>query len=114
MSKEIIKYKEGFISKIKKIFKKIFSARRENEQKVMDKKIQKDNFKENIKIKQDEEELNIKKLQKEYKAGNILEENMTDEKREKLIELYKKQNKELKDKIETKKQRIRKKLDDLK
>ena len=37
------------------------------------------------------------KLQTEYKAGNIREEDMTDEEHEKLIDLYKKQNKEFTD-----------------
>ena len=39
---------------------------------------------------------------------------MTDEEHKKLIDLYEKQNKELTEKIETKKQRIRKQLDNLK
>ena len=116
MSKEIINYKENFITKIKKIFKKLFGIK-ENIQEDTEKKInniKKNNFKENIEIKRDEEELNIIKLQKEYKAGNIREEDMTDEEHKKLIDLYEKQNKELKEKIETKKQRIRKRLDNLK
>ena len=39
---------------------------------------------------------------------------MTDEEHKRLIDLYEMQNKELKEKINTKKQRIRKKLDALK
>ena len=116
MSKEIIEYKESFIFKIKKFFKKLFCVK-ENIQEDTNKKInniEKNNFRENIKIKQDEEEMNIIKLQKEYKAGNIREEDMTDEEHKKLIDLYEKQNKELKEKIEIKKQKIRKQLDDLK
>ena len=38
---------------------------------------------------------------------------MTDDEHKKLIELYKKQNEELIEKINTKKYKIRKKLDDL-
>ena len=116
MGKEIINYKENFITKIKKIFKKLFGIK-ENIQEDTEKKInniEKNNFKENIEIKRDEEELNIIKLQKEYKVGNIREEDMTDEEHKKLIDLYEKQNKELKEKIKTKKQRIRKRLDNLK
>lgn len=116
MSKEIINYKESFITKIKKFFKKLFYVKENKQENTGEKinNIKRDDFRENIRIKQDEEELKIKNLQKEYKAGNINEEEMTDDEHEKLIDLYKKQNKELKDKIETKKQIIRKKLDGLK
>lgn len=118
MSKEIIKYKENFIFKIKKFFKKLFGRNEYIQENVESKKelneMEKNNFKESIEVKEDEEELKIIKLQTEYKAGNIREEDMTDEEHEKLIDLYKKQNKELKEKIETKKNKIRKKIDDLK
>lgn len=116
MSNEIIEYKENFITKIKKFFKKIFGIK-ENIQESQNEKInamEKNNFRENIELKQDEEELKIIKLQKEYKAGNVREEDMTDEEHRKLIDLYEKQNKQLKEKINTKRQIIRKKLDDLK
>ena len=116
MSKEIINYKENFITKIKKFLKKLFCVK-ENIQGNTEKKvnnIEKNDFREIIEIKQDKKELNIIKLQKEYKAGNIREEDMTDEEHKKLIELYKKQNQELKEKIDTKKQKIRQKLDNLK
>ena len=118
MSKEMIEYKESFISKIKKFFKNLFGLNENIQENVEIKKeiniSSKNSFRENIEIKQDEEELKIQKLQKEYKAGNIREEDMTDEEHEKLIDLYEKQNKELKEKINTKKQIIRKKLNDLK
>ena len=116
MSKEMIEYKENFISKIKKLFKKLFGRNEDIQENVESKKelnkMEKNNFKENIEVKEDE--LKIIKLQTEYKAGNIREEDMTDEEHEKLINLYKRQNKELKEKIDTKKHKIRKKLDDLK
>lgn len=118
MSKEMIEYKENFISKIKKFFKRLFGRNEYMQENIESKKelnkMEKNNFKESIEVKEDEEELKIIKLQTEYKAGNIREEDMTDEEHEKLIDLYKKQNKELKEKIETKKHKIRKKLDDLK
>lgn len=118
MSKEIIEYKENLIIKIKRFFKKLFGKKERIQENTDNKKelnnTDKNSFRENIEIKQDEEELKIIKLQKEYKAGNIHEEDMTDEEHEKLIDLYKKQNRELKEKIDIKKQIIRKKLDDLK
>ena len=63
----------------------------------------KDNdFFNSIEIKQDEEKLKILKLQKDYKAGRILEKDMTEEQHQKLIELYKTQNRTLKEKLEIK------------
>ena len=113
----MIEYKENFISKINKFFKKLFGRNEYIQENVESKKefnkIEKSKFKESIEVKEDEEELKIIKLQKEYKVGNIREEDMTDEEHEKLIDLYKRQNKDLKEKIETKKYKIRKKLDNL-
>ena len=63
----------------------------------------KDNdFFNSIEIKQDEEKLKILKLQKDYKAGRILEKDMTEEQHQKLIELYKTQNRTLKEKLKIK------------
>ena len=118
MNKDIVEYKENFISKIKKMFRNLFSNREKiqdntNTEKMI-RDVENNTFKENIIVKHDEEELKVIKLQKEYKAGKIFEEDMTDEERSKLIELYQKQNKELKEKIEIKRNRIRKRLDELK
>lgn len=118
MGKEIIEYKDSFISKIKKFIKNLFGIKDNvkediNEQKEIS-NMEKNDFKESIEIKQDDEELRIKRLQKEYKAGNIKEEDMTSEEHEKLIDLYKRQNEELREKINTKKQKIRKRITDLK
>ena len=74
----------------------------------------KNQFYDRIKVEQSKEELKILKLQKEYKNGNICEEDMTEEEYQKLVDLYKKQNKELKKKIQEKKRILRKKLDELK
>ncbi len=117
MSKNIIEYKESFLSKIKNFFRNLF-AKKELKQDNIESKtthniVVNNNFKENIEIKRDEEATKIINLQKEYKAGNIKEEDMTDDEHKKLIELYKKQNEELIEKINTKKYKIRKKLDDL-
>ena len=71
-------------------------------------------FKDDIIIKKSDEEIRILELQKQYKAGKILEEDMTEEDHEKLIELYKEQNKQLREEIMMKKNKIRKRLDELK
>lgn len=118
MSKSMIKYKENFIFRIRRFFRLLFGKKEEIQENVEKTEehmnTTNNNFRENIEIKQDEEEIKILKLQEEYKAGNILEEDMTDKEHKKLIELYKKQNEQLKAKIDTKKYKIRKKLDDLK
>lgn len=116
MSKNIIEYKESFLSKIKNFFRNLFAKKEVKQDNIEIKtthNIVKNKFKENVEIKQDEETMKIINLQKEYKAGNIKEEDMTDDEHKKLIELYKKQNEELIEKINTKKYKIRKKLDDL-
>ena len=98
MSKDIIEYKESFLSKIKKFFRNLFAKKEVKQDNIENKtshNIVKNEFKENIEIKQDEETMKIINLQKEYKAGNIKEEDMTDDEHKKLIELYKKQNEEL-------------------
>ena len=125
MSKEIIEYNEKFISKIKDFFIKLFGGNvtKKIQENIESKNIEnkekfnnnsKDTFKEKIEVKTNEEKIRLLNLQKEYKKGNIREVDMTDEDYEKLIELYKKQNQELRDKIIKKKQIIRKKLDNLK
>ena len=116
MSKNIIEYKESLLSKIKHFFRNLFTKKEIKQDNIENKtthNIISNNFKENIEIKQDEETMKIIDLQKEYKAGNIKEEDMTDDEHKKLIELYKKQNEELIEKINAKKYNIRKKLDDL-
>jgi hypothetical protein len=117
MNKNMMVYKENLFTKIKNFFLNIFRKDTskdeiiENTTNVMNNK---SNFRSNITIKQDEEEMKILKLQQDYKAGNILEQDMTDEEHKKLIELYKKQNDDLKEKIEIKKNNLRKRLNDLK
>ena len=74
----------------------------------------KSTFKNSIIIEQNEEELRILKLQTAYKNGEINERYIPENDKNKLIDLYKKQNKELKDNIEKEKYEIKKILDGLK
>ena len=53
-------------------------------------------------------------LQRDYKDGNILEDDIPHNEKEKLVELYKKQNEEMKNVIELEQKEIRKLLDSLK
>ena len=77
-------------------------------------KKEENSFIEQIIIRKDPNEIEIEKLQEDFKQGNIFQEDITDDKKEKLIKLYKKQNEELKDKINKEKNEIKKILDDLK
>lgn len=112
MSNNLIVHRENIIMKIKKFFLNLFKKEDIKEEKP--KREIKEDLKNEIIIKQNEEELKIIKLQKAYKAGDIREEDMTEEEKEKLIELYKSQNKALREKIEYKKKNLKKRLDDLK
>ena len=111
MSKEIVEYKENFISKMLKRVKTLFGKKeivQENIENNEESNSAKTNiFKENLEVKLNEENLKVLKLQKDYKAGIISEEDLTDEEHQKLIELYEKQNKELREKIELRRQKIR-------
>lgn len=120
----IAKYKDNFVIRffrhIKNFFKKEEKINKvekheKNESYIYENNI-KDNmdFKDDIIIKKSDEEIRILELQKQYKAGKILEEDMTEEDHEKLIELYKEQNKQLEEKIIIKKNKIRKRLNELK
>lgn len=118
-NKGLLEYKENFITKIRRFFFKIF-----NKDKAIQKKPQietninmqdnKSNFEETIIIKKNEEEEKLLQLQRSYKDGNILEDDIPNNEKEKLIELYKNQNQEIKNKIEQEQKEIRKLLDNLK
>ena len=118
-NKGLIEYKENFITRIRNFFFKLFRKNRviqEQPQKQTNVNIQnnKANFVETIAIKKDEEKEKLMQLQRDYKDGNILEDDIPHDEKEKLVELYKKQNEEMKNKIELEQKEIRKLLDSLK
>lgn len=115
----LIEYKENFITKIRNFFLKLFKKNKiiqEQPQEQTNVNIQnnKANFAETIAIKKDEEKEKLMQLQRDYKDGNILEDDIPHDEKEKLVELYKKQNEEMKNKIELEQKEIRKLLDSLK
>ncbi len=73
-----------------------------------------ENFFNSIKLKRDGAETEIENLQSSFKSGDIMEEDIPKEKLDKLIHLYEKQNKELEDKIDEAKIRIKRKLNSIK
>lgn len=67
-------------------------------------------WKRTLKITENKEEKRILELQRKIKANEINEEDLTEEDYKKLIQLYTKQNQELRKKIEIYRQVIKKKL----
>ena len=102
--------------KIKKFFRNIFSKFKDTDNSSNTKGVEENynNFKQEIEIKQDEEELRILKLQEDYKNGIIEEENISKEDYKKLLELYDKENKEIKEDIEKDMVQIKNMLEQLK
>lgn len=71
-------------------------------------------FKKGIIVERNSEEERILKLQQQFINGNIDENNISDEDYFKLVELFKKQNNEIEERIESRKKSIRKRLNDMK
>ena len=71
-------------------------------------------FKKGIILECNSEEERILKLQQQFINGNIDENNISDEDYFKLVELFKKQNNEIEERIESRKKSIRKRLNDMK
>ena len=100
MNNKLIPYKESIFTKISNFFKKLFSRKKEYIEESADEKSiyniqQKENFVENIVIKENEEEKRLKELQLQYDNGEIDEEDISDEDMDKLIEMYEKETEEL-------------------
>lgn len=105
--KDLIEKKEGFFHKIKSFFKRIFTKKETNtvEETV---KSENTNFKDNIKVEEDEltSEMKILELQKRYRRGEIADGDLTEEQVEALSDLYDRQIEELKKAIEEKERQI--------
>lgn len=118
-NKGLIEYKENFFTKIRNFFFKLFKKKKAIQEQLqiqINTNLQdnKSNFVENIIVKKDEKEEKLIQLQRDYKDGNILEDDIPHNEKEKLVELYKKQNLEIRNKIEQEQKEIRKLLDSLK
>lgn len=118
MNNKMIVYKENIFIRIKKIFISIFRKSNETEKNDIEKQITSDNSKrnfiENIVVKQEQDDVETLNVQKDFKDGNILEKDIPENTKNRLIELYKKQNEQMKEKINIEKNQIRKMLNDLK
>ena len=119
MNNKLITYKENIFAKISNFFKKLFFRKKQNNEKTIDEKSiyniqQKENFVENIVIKENEEEKRLKELQLQYDNGEIEEEDISNEDMDKLIEMYEKETEELNRETENIKIHISQMLKELK
>ena len=118
-NKDLIVYKENFITKTINFLKKLFKIRKQEPKNISEEETKESlktekEFKDSILIKQDEEETKLLKLQKSYKNKEIIEEDIPEDYKEKLLQLYKKQNETMRNKVEQEKKEIKKLLDSLK
>ena len=63
---------------------------------------------------ENKEEFRIRKLQYDYKIGQVYEKDISDNDKNKLIDLYKKQNLEIKEKLKIEREEIKQFLKKLK
>lgn len=116
---KLITYKENIFTKISNFFKKIFFRKKEVFAESIDEDTTynnqyKENFIENIQIKEDEEEKRLKILQLQYDNGEIDEEDISEEDMDKLIIMYEQETEELNADTERRKNHIAQILKELK
>ena len=111
---KLIVYKKSIFRKISEFFKKIFSKKEVLSKEVIITNEKNNNFLENIKIKEDKEELRLLQLKQQYENGEIDEEEISDEDVDKLCELYKKETDKLNADTERRKNHIAQMLKELK
>ena len=111
---KLIVYKKNIFRKISEFFKKIFSKKEVLSKEVIITNEKNNNFLENIKIKEDKEELRLLQLKQQYENGEIDEEEISDEDVNKLCELYKKETDKLNADTERRKNHIAQMLKELK
>lgn len=116
---KLISYKENIFTKILNFFKKLFFRKKKDTAKSIDEtliynKQCKENFIDNILIKEDEEEKRLKILQLQYDNEEIDEEDISDEDIDKLCKLYEKETDELNADTERRKNHIVQMLKELK
>ena len=119
MNNELIPYKENILTKISNFFRKLLFRKKEGIAESVDEKSlydsqQKENFIDNILIKEDQEEKRLKILQLQYDNGEIDEDDISDEDKDKLIEMYEKETEELNRETENIKIHISQMLKELK
>ena len=116
---ELIPYKENIFTKISNFFKKLFFRKKEvresesNENNIYKKQLKED-FIENIAIKENAEEKILKELKHQYDNGEINEEDILEKDIDKLIEMYQKETRQIEADTEKIKTHIAQMLKELK
>ncbi len=116
---ELIPYKENIFTKISNFFKKLFFRKKEvresesNEKNIYKKQLKED-FIENIAIKENAEEKRLKELKHQYDNGEINEEDILEKDLDKLIEMYQKETRQIEADTEKIKTHIAQMLKELK
>lgn len=116
---KLIDYKETIFVKIFKFFNLILPPKRNivDIENMKEKSITKEkdsiSFFENIKIKENEEEIRLKRLQLQYDNGEIDEDDISEEDMNSIIEMYEKETEELNADTEMRKNHIVKILNSL-
>ena len=107
--KNLIEKKEkiNLFGKIKNFFKNLFGKKQveENEEVVVEQQESSNEFKDSIKMTE-EEENELLELQKKYRRGEIAENDLTEEQIDALCDLYDKQIEEIKQSIKVKEEKI--------
>ena len=114
MNNKMIEYKENIFTKILNFFKRIFKKGISHTENIIENEKKNNDFFENIYIKQNEEEVRLKRLQLQYDNGEIEEDDISEEDMDKLIEMYEKETDELNKDTENIKIHISKMLNELK
>lgn len=116
---ELIPYKENIFTRISNFFKKLFFRKKEvresesNENNIYKKQLKED-FIENIAIKENAEEKRLKELKHQYDNGEINEEDILEKDIDKLIEMYQKETRQIEADTEKIKTHIAQMLKELK
>ena len=115
----LIPYKKNIFTRISNFFKKLFFRKKADTTESIDEVLiynnqYKEKFLENIVIKENEEQRRLKILQLQYDNGEIDEEDISDEDKDKLIEMYEQETEELNDDTERRKKHIAQMLKELK
>lgn len=112
---KLIIYREGIFNKICNFFKNIFSKKKVLLDEIVKvNNFNNDSFIQNIKIKENKEELRLIHLKNQYENEEIDEEDLSEEEIDKLCELYEKETKELNADTERRKNHIAEMLKELK
>ena len=116
---KLILYKENIFAKISNFFKNLFWCNKKDGTETINEVTSynnqcKENFIENIVIKENEEEKRLKALQLQYDNGEIDEQDISEDDMDKLIEMYEKETEELNADTERRKNHIAQMLKELK